>query len=154
MMKNSGVSLITLVISVILLIILAGVSVNISYSTINSVRDDNLKSELGMVRQAVTEQYMKAVAVNQTGISADEGIIAYWVGTRINDFSEIALPNQNYIKSGNEFYSKADNYMPVNQEDFYYRLNPKELYTIGVGDSDDTYIVNYSTGEVYNETRQ
>ena len=36
----------------------------------------------------------------------------------------------------------------------YYRLNPEDLKQIGINDSQDTYIVNYLTGEAINETKK
>ena len=135
--NNKGVTIIVLVVIVVLLFILAGVGLNLSYFSIDKVKDNKLESELGMVRQAVSEQYWKAISVGETEVLASKNSVAFWVGSRITDFSD-----------------KESNYDPVFQEDFYYRLTPAELKQIGIGDSKATYVVNYATGEVYNETQK
>ena len=36
----------------------------------------------------------------------------------------------------------------------YYRINNEQFKELGITDIKDTYIVNYKTGEVYNETQK
>ena len=155
--NNKGVTIIVLVVIVVLLFILAGVGLNLSYFSIDKVKDNKLESELGMVRQAVSEQYWKAISVGETEVLASKNSVAFWVGSRITDFSDIDLPDENSItttEKSEAFFDKESNYAPVFQEDFYYRLTPAELKQIGIGDSKATYVVNYATGEVYNETQK
>ncbi len=155
--NNKGVTIIVLVVIVVLLFILAGVGLNLSYFSIDKVKDNKLESELGMVRQAVSEQYWKAISVGETEVLASQNSVAFWVGSRITDFSDIDLPDENSITTTEKsqvFFDKESNYAPVFQEDFYYRLTPAELKQIGIGDSKATYVVNYATGEVYNETQK
>lgn len=155
--NNKGVTMIVLVVIVVLLFILAGVGLSLSYFSIDKVKDSKLETELGMVRQAVSEQYWKAVSVGETEVLASENAVAFWVGSRITNFSNISLPDENSVtvtEKSETFFDKANNYTPVFQEDFYYRLTPAELKQIGIGDSKATYVVNYATGEVYNETQK
>ena len=81
--NNQGVTIVILVVAVVLLLILAGVGLNMSFSSVDKVKDSKLETELGMVRQAVTEQYWKASSVGKTGISMGEGNVSFWVGNRI-----------------------------------------------------------------------
>lgn len=155
--NNQGVTIVILVVAVVLLLILAGVGLNMSFSSVDKVKDSKWETELGMVRQAVTEQYWKASSVGKTGISMGEGNVSFWIGNRIMNFSEIDLPNKNTVKVTEEseaFFSKADSYAPVYQEDYYYRLMPTQLKEIGIQEAEATYVVNYATGEVYNETQK
>lgn len=155
--EEQGVTIVVLVVAVILLLILAGVGLNLSFSSIDQVKDSKLETELGMVRQAITEQYWKASSVGKTGISTGEGPVDFWVGNQITNFSEIDLPNQNTIQETEKseaFFNKADSYAPVYQEDYYYRLTPTQLKEIGIQEAEATYVVNYATGEVYNETQK
>lgn len=158
MMKNeNGVTMIILVVTILLLFILAGVGVTAGIGNMSFVTDDKLEIELGIVRQAVTEQYGKAVAVGKMQVNASESDVAFWLGERITDFSNIQLPKEDSIMQTQQteaFYQMASYYYPVYQEDFYYRLSPEDLSQIGIGNAKATYVVNYSTGEIYNETQK
>lgn len=158
MIKNEkGITLIILVISVLVLVILTGVSLNLGFININGIVDKQLKTELGLVRQAVSEQYFKAVAVNQIEVPAEKNQVAFWVGDRITQFTDIALPDKESVTQTDEvnaFFQQTDWYAPVFQEDYYYRLKPADLKKIGIDDAKETYIVNYKNGEVYNETHK
>ncbi len=158
MIKNDkGVTMVVLVITIVILLMLTTVGLNVGYSSINGIIDQKLKSELGMVKQAATEQYLKAATVNKIEVPLEENAVVFWVGTRLTNFSEISFPAAESItltKDAEDFFAKEASYAPVYQEDCYYRLTPSDLNKIGIGDAKDTYIVNYKTGEVYNETEQ
>ncbi len=157
MMKNKdGVTLISLMVIIILMFILAGVGINVSYQAINDVRDEKLRTELGIVRHAIVEQYSLAEATNKTMFPVTEEN-SFWIGERIEQFSNINLPKEDSINGDREvqkFYQKYNEYECKYLEDYYYRLTPEELSQIGIEDAKHTYIVNYKTGEVYNETEQ
>lgn len=157
MKNNSGVTLISLVVTILILGILAGMAVVSVRTTITDVKDSKFNTELGLVRQAVTEQYSKAKNVGQTKTLKSEEQVSFWVGERITDFYDIDLPEESSIIENSdvtEFYNMAANYSCEYQEDFYYRLTPDMLKQIGVNDAEDTYVVNYGTSEVYNETQK
>lgn len=158
MIKNEkGVTMIILIVTILLLLILAGVGVTAGIGNIGFVTDDKLEIELGIVRQAVTEQYGKALAVGKTQVTPDNSDVSFWLGERITDFSNIQLPEEATITKTaptEAFYEMARHYAPVYQEDFYYRLTPEDLSSIGIGNAKATYVVNYSTGEIYNETQK
>ena len=157
MKKNNGVTLISLVITILVLGILAGVAIVSTRTTVNDVKDSQFNTELGIVRQAITEQYGKAMAVKQVKVPVSEEPVSFFVGERITDFYDIDLPEQSSIIANadvNEFYNNMTSYSCEYQEDFYYRLSPAVLEQIGINDTQDNYIVNYSTGEVYNESEQ
>jgi len=155
---EKGITLVSLSITVIVLFILTGIGIGSSYEIIDQVKDDKLIGELGIVNQAITQQYSKAVALNQIKIGKSESQVIFFVGERIeNNNNGIDLPVKENISLENgvdEFYKKATEFNFDYQEDFYYRLTPDDLDKIGVQNSLDTYIVNYKTGEVYNETRK
>lgn len=139
MKKNKGITLVSLTITIVLMIILTGIGVTTAYTSINDIRDNKLYTELGIVRQAIMEQYALAEAVGQIKILNTESPVSFWKGTQIEN-NEIP-----------DFFSKKD---PEFQEEYYYKLTPEDLKTIGIMDAKHTYIVNYSTGEVYNETKK
>ena len=121
------------------------------------MKSSQLNTELGMVRQAIVERYAEAVAVNQIEILSSNAPVSFWMGERIEEFSDIQLPEKSSVKENedvNEFYSRTTQYVCKYQEDYYYRLTPENLKEIGIADAEHTYIVNYKTGEVYNETKK
>lgn len=156
MIKNKrGITLMSLMIVVIIIFILAGVGLNISFMAIKDVINNKLSGELGILRQAIVERYSMAAAVNQLEVGANKQQVSFWVGDKIQDVSGIELPDSaNQNEDTEIFVSNLENYTIEYQEDYYYRLNPNQLDEIGVRNSDYTYIVNYKTGEVYNETKK
>ena len=137
MMKSEkGVTLISLTVTIIVLMILTGVGIISVYFGIKDFKDNALKSELGVVRQVVVEQYQKAKAVNKLKIENEE--VNFFAGSKITDSSKLGF------NPANEEFKY--------QEDYYYELTPDDLEKLGAKDAKYTYIVNYKTGEVYNET--
>ena len=137
-MREEGITLVSLVITVIVLIILAGVGVYAGVQSIREASSDKLESELGMVQHAVFQQYY-SYTVSKDG--------KYIVGEPVN-ISEIdAIESEMGItmQKGEEIED-----LPIGEK--YYRLTPTLLESIGIEGSEDTYIVDYSTGEVLNET--
>ena len=137
-MREEGITLVSLVITVIVLIILAGVGVYAGVQSIREASSDKLESELGMVQHAVFQQYY-SYTVSKDG--------KYIVGEPVN-ISEIdAIESEMGItmQKGEEIEN-----LPIAEK--YYRLTPTLLESIGIEGSEDTYIVDYSTGEVLNET--
>lgn len=157
MKKNNGVTLISLVITIMIMSILAGMTMVSVRTTIVDAKDGKLAIELGMVRQAIVEQYSKASALGKTEVLAEEDQVEFFVGEKIEDFYDIDLPEQSSVignRDVTEFYNMAGNYECEYQEDFYYRVIPEDLKKMGINDAKHTYIVNYKTSEVYNETVQ
>lgn len=158
MIKNDkGVTLVILVVTILLLLILTVIGLNLSFTGITEIEDGREVTQLGIIRQAIVEQYNKAITLNQVKVPVEEQRVSFWVGEPITDFSTINLPDEVAIikdESSNEFYAKRENYQYKFQEECYYRLSPEDLKNIGISDAKDTYIVNYSTCEVYNETKQ
>ena len=156
MMKdNKGITLVVLTITVIILFILVGTGMTIIYSGVAETKDNKYYTEIGIVRQAILEQYTLAEAVGQIKVSKETSPVSFWKGTKIEEVDQIELPT---IKEDDQnahiFLERLKKYQPEYQEDFFYRLQPKDLATLGISDAKDEYIVNYSTGEVYNETKK
>lgn len=157
MKKNNGITLMALIITVVVMTILTGVGFELTYTEIKKVKDSRLQSELGIIKQAVTEQYFKAVTLNKTTQLATEAQDPIWIGERVTSDSPILLPVRENLDETDEsiaFYEKVNNHVVVYQEDCYYRLSPSDQAGMGITDSKDVYIVNYGTGEVYNESEK
>lgn len=165
MMKNEkGITLIALVITIIVTLILVGTGISITFNEIDDARNNQLWTELGTVRQAVIEQYQKALAVGKTGKLKEEAKLDVWIGAQITtrrgtDFfpgAVNAILEQQGITSGAYMFSYDYNNCQY-QEDCCYELDSNSLAQLGIEDAKHTkhtYIVNYKTGEVYNETKQ
>lgn len=136
---NKGISLIVLAITIMILILLAGVTISTGQKQVNTSKEQKLIAELDMVKHAVYEKYATytktknaQLLIGEKLTSSEAQTLATSIGVTL-----ITIPN-----SYNE------------NERAYYRLNSNNLEMIGIYDSQDTYIVNYVTGEVINETKK
>ncbi len=140
--NNRGVTLIALAITIIVLLIISGITIIAGSYNAERTKDNKLLSEIIMVQNAVLQRKTKADLINghypgqkltEIGIDIDEII------TRLN--SEIA--------TGNEPVEKKDN-----NKDNYYLLSNENggIKELNIKKAEDEYIVNYVTGEVINYT--
>ncbi|MBO5478294.1 MAG: hypothetical protein J6A04_00985 [Clostridia bacterium] len=137
MKSQKGITMVSLVITVIILIILSSIGITIGTNSISSSNDSKLTSELLMVQHAVLEQYTKFQTVK------DKGIL---VGNKMQ-LTEVQAIAQ---ELGITLVSIPDNYS--NKD--YYRLDKAALLEIGIKDTNDEYIINYVSGEVMNITQK
>lgn len=141
-MKNQcGITLISLAVTVIVLMIILNITVNSGKDSINSTRDRKMQAELEMIQQACISEYTKAKQLGYLENSTQ--VPANFVGTIIDVEN---LPEQSigwfFDNNPEEAYKK------------YFELTPEDLEVLNILNSDYTYIVNYYTGEVYNETKE
>lgn len=136
---NKGITLITLGVTIIIMLLLAGLTIYTGTNVIKNSREQQAIAELGMVNHAVYERYINytktkdaATLIGEKMTASEAQTIASQIGVTL-----ITIPN-----SYNE------------NEKAYYRLDPSNLEKIGIHDSKDNYIVNYVTGEVINETKK
>lgn len=143
--NEEGITLIALAITIVVLLILAGVSITSGNTSIDSANDDNNKASLNLVQQAISTQYQQTILLSQTEITPDSSFSNRpdgFIGTLITSTSEIDAEGISWVM--------ADSYMYF--EDYYYRLEKEDLRQLGLTNSDFVFVVNYKTGEVYNET--
>lgn len=142
MKSQKGITMIALTVTIIVLIILASVG---TYSGSNALRDakeNTLMTEIGMIQQPILQNYTKYLMTKND---------MYIVGTPVaySDVQAIATEMGVNLKITTE-YTLPD---PVDKlENYYYRLTTEDLKAMGVSQVEDSYIVNYKTGEVLNET--
>lgn len=165
--KDNGITLVILVIVIVVLLIITGITLNFGLSTVNEVTDDRTGTEISMVQQAVIEQYTLLLTENQDGKIATEIVSdvsleddtdrpSLLIGTRIANNSTLnSYGFDNYIVD----YSTTDN---MKYEDYYYFLDKSDLEELGISNNNEkeqetqnrSYIVNYSTGEVFDTTNK
>lgn len=152
--KNKGITIIALTITIILLLIIASVTISIG---LNSLKDskENLKlSELNMLQQAVLENYTKYKTTNNDmyilGKEKNRIQVSY------SDMQNLINEINNKITTGENIELKVADYTSgaLDISMYYYELSQEDLEEMGVSGTEETYIVNFSTGEVINKTLQ
>ena len=158
--NKNGVTLIVLIITIVVLAVLVGTIIEIARPEINVVKNKNIDIELSMVQEAVVQRYAIIKAENQIGISAtsisedinfeeDVNRPREIIGTRLSSSARISEEDfdETVIKKN---YSVG---VTQNYEDYYYLLDSNDLKKLGIKNSinksERKFIVNYSTGEVF-----
>lgn len=129
--KNKGITMVALVITIIILLILAGISVTGVIRGIDETNESRAISQLEMVQHALLERKTKA------DITKEE--LEELPGTTVDPTELRNLITEIKIElRGNE----GD----------YKELSTADLNELGIEKETDTFIVNYKTGEVINKT--
>lgn len=138
MKSENGITLISLVITIIVLLILSGIGLTMGTNMISTSQDKKLTSELNMVQHAVLEQYAKYKTTKDTSY------------IKVGNKMELAEVKNIANSIGIELVNIPDNYS--NKD--YYKLDKLSLLRIGIENTEDEYIVNYVSGEVINNTKK
>lgn len=139
-MKNQkGITLMSLVITIIVILILASIGTYTGINNVKESRDSAVKTELQFVQQAVLQKYAK---YNLTG---DKSILP---GNSYADFTEL-----NEIIGQIEEKTEVTIELKDDDANNYYLLDINSLQELGITNTEDEYIVNYTTGEVINKSR-
>lgn len=135
--KQQGITMVSLVITIIVLVIVSGIGITVGTSSMKSSKDSKLTQELVMVQHAVLEQYAKYKTTKDRN---------YLVGNKmeLQEIQKIAQELGITLVTIPPKYSNQD----------YYRLDKASLLEIGIQDTNDEYIVNYVSGEVINITKK
>lgn len=133
--KEQGITLMVLVITIILLLIISGISITGTLRGHEETEEASEISELNMIQHAILERYTKAQLTKET-----------LPGTDIVEIEQV----QNII---DEIKSKSKEQISLKGTE-YKRLDTTDLSNLGIKKEEDTFIVNYKTGEVINETKK
>ena len=134
--KNRGITMVALVITIIVLLILAGISITGVIRGVDETKESSQISQLNMIQHALLERKTKADITKED-----------LPGTTVN-FTEL----QNIINEINQKTS-ANITLRGNKED-YKELSESDLKDLGISEDKNIYIVNYETGEVINKTEK
>ena len=160
-----GITIISLVMTIIVMIIIATISIKMGISSINSTQDSAIETNLEMVQHAITQQYSKAMTLDKLdiesnitsnpGTSEDENKPNSFIGTPLKkeDLKEYVdkIPQAPDLINVDNSYE----YDNTDYEDVYYLISDSELEKLGVDvGNGQEYIVNYSTGEVLDVTNK
>ena len=141
-MKEKGITLISLAITVVVILIIAGISIRGGTTTVSEVTDQVLTNELNIISQKALSVY------SEYTITKDEEVL---IGKekQYNEIKEII--KQIEEKSGEKIKLKVAEEDTKNAENKYYEVTPEEMRDIGIENCKYTYIINYATGEVINK---
>ena len=132
--KNDGITLIALVITVIMLLIISGISITGTVTDQKQAEANVQIAELDIIQHAILERYVKSQLTKEEL----PGTIM-----EITEVTEIVkeinkTTGQNIDLKGTE----------------YRKLQKSDLEELGITGEKDIYIVNYKTGEVINQTQK
>lgn len=139
--SNKGITLVVLIITIIVILIIAGISINGAINGVDSANDNRAITDLEKVQHAITQRYSKYKLLKDTSLL---------VGTKIDLSSLTDVPES---INWRVFQPSTDTSPSTNLERKYYRLSKSDMETLGLtGDyKASSYIVNYCSGEVYDE---
>ena len=143
-MKNEkGITLVTLVITIVVLAIIASITITGGIDAKKNVKDTKsavLKSEIAQVQQIVLETDIKYKQTKNSNILLGEKITFNEAKTALQEISgSLSLRGENY-----------DDVSNGDIEIYYYKIDSELLEQLGITGSEQKYIINYSTGEVFN----
>ena len=146
MKKNGGITLISLVVTVLILLIISSVSIQVSVRVYNDAKLQNYISKLKVI-QAKVDNLVEA-SNEYTDYSAQYGFTPLMQITLPEDkelFQAIlANPNDYNIHTDNSWNSELDS----DPENYYY-FNSEDLQSkLGLTDQDMTVIINFKTRNV------
>lgn len=130
--ENKGITIVSLSITISLLLIIAGISITGALIGVKETEETKLISELTIIQHAILERYTSSILTKEP--LPGEIIEKSEVQTIIDEMNQIC--NEDITLKGKE----------------YKRLTKQELKNIGIDNQEYSYIVNYKTGEIINET--
>ena len=134
--RNDGITIITLVITIVLLLIISGISITGTLRGHEKTEETLQISELNMIQHAILERYTKAQLTNET--LPGENIGMDQVQAIISEINQFLDENERITLKGSE----------------YKKLSKNDLRSLGIKKEKDIYIVNYKTGEVINSSKK
>lgn len=137
-MKNSGISLITVVITVVVMIVLAGIAMSNGMDTVNEATDTKIAIEISELKKAVADRMIEVErnpALGMPGLKVDN-IVNYVYYIDNMETSELQDFIQNVDSENVEYYRLVDSIAAA---------------SLGVSSvqADHYFIVDYYSGKVY-----
>lgn len=137
--NQKGITLIVLVITIIVMIILATISINYGLKSVDSAQDDILQANIQMVQQKITEDYIKD---KMNGNKKD------YLGMALT-YDEVQEIKGSETIALQKLTSRAE----YNNGNPYYKLTTEVLRNMGIEVPDDQeYLIDYDNGEIWDIT--
>ena len=135
-MNEKGITLIALIITITVTIIIAGISIKGSLSSVNESKDNIAITELQIVGNALAQTTAKLIIAGEEPITYGEQIEE----TVYNEINKILQTE------GMELNETVGAYIMITPD--------KGLKQMGIEHAEDTYVISFFTGEVFNYTKQ
>lgn len=134
-MNEKGITLIALIVTIIVTIIIAGISIVGAKNNMGETKEDVATSELKIVANAVVQTKTKFDIAK-------------------SDYNGNVINAEKYNELKNVLEKEGMRLLSEDAND-YFLLTPEDgLKKIGITNTEDTYIVSFKTGEVFNYTKQ
>lgn len=137
--NQKGVTMIALIITIIVLLIIASISIGSALNSHETAAKNKLLTEVGMVQHAALERYTKQVTIGNEDFPGEEYTSKAEIEADIDK-----------IKNDSKLSEILNNTTP---EDYYF-LDKNALKNLGVTVTEDSYIINYKLGIAINATVQ
>ena len=137
MKENKGITLISLIVTMVVMSIILAITVATMKKDNNTVKEtkSSMKTyELQEIQQVVFENYIKYIQTKNED---------YLVGTKCTSASELT---QYETELGITFKEKSE------YGNYFFLDSSEALDKLGISNTKDKFIVNYKTGEVLNYT--
>ncbi len=149
--NNKGITLMALIITIIVLSILTAIGIGSATGMKGSITQSKeviSTTELSKIQQAILENYVKYKQLNQERFLKGDKIT---FDEANKEFKKLGVDESQKLKVAS--YDGVDGTDPSL---FYYKLDKMHLKELGLQNinDDDMYIVNYSSGEVFNITQK
>ena len=141
--SNKGITLMVLILILIVIMLVLGITIKTGTESIDESIDTQFKSELNIIHHAVYEKYVEC---NATGEK--------YPGTLIENISSYT----DFVNTYKKLYNKEPEgkyYLIKNEVSVEDDINSFEALGLsGERTKKSEFIVNYETGEVYNNTKK
>ena len=134
--KNQGITIITLVITIIVLLIISTITITGNMQNHKNVEEQSQINELKIIQHAILERNVKSQLTKEK-----------LPGKEI-DIEEV----EKIVEEINKKIEQTHESINLKAIGEYKRLNKTDLENLGIEKEDNVFIVNYQTGEVINET--
>lgn len=130
--KNEGITITSLVVTIIILLIISGISITGTITGNKETEDVTQIAELNIIQHAILERYTKTQLTQESlpGIDIEKSEVQLVID-EIN-----SITGENITLKGTE----------------YKELSEYDLQKLGITQEKNIFIVNYKTGEVINRT--
>lgn len=150
MRSEKGITIVSLVITVVVLTIIVGITLVSGIDPnedLEKMKSTVLKSELAQVQQIVLETYIKYKQTDNTNLLIGSCKDNYDVKEQIILYIS-AYGNYSELENMKQYV--LDHITNTNKIESYYEINSDNLEELGISGSNEKYLINYYTGEVLN----
>ncbi len=150
-MKNNGISLIVLIITIVVIIILTAIFVATGLDALNEAKKSKTENEIAQIKKAIQNEYVDYLRnENQFNLT---GSLAKNKWSNSNDCINVIISSLDIddTEEKNLKIEKIKKEIPRDYNKFVKIIESGDMLKLGLENfsDDNSYIVNYNTNEVY-----